>query len=160
MEGNGYCPWMDGGKHHLGITLFMWPTCQTIHRSTFYCPLEISIRKYINTRMQQQQKWHVHSLIQGRRKTGTKWGNVTVALRVHKPGLTLGKSPSGFLMTPEGRLSSFWVLGWRCEFRRSQREEVRAFKMSLSDHFNSLHRPVRKTCMLSYPCFKKWKQHI
>lgn len=59
---------------------------------------------------------HVCRLIEGRRKRGTKEvrKHVTVALRVHRPGLTLGKSPSGFLMTPEGRLSSFRVLGWRC----------------------------------------------
>lgn len=37
--------------------------------------------------------------------------HVTVTLRVHRAGLRLGKSPSGFLMTLEGRLSSLWVLG-------------------------------------------------
>lgn len=56
--------------------------------------------------------------------------HVTVTLRVHRPGLTLGKSPSGFLMTPEGRLSSFWVLEWRWDVRKSQREEVRLFQQS------------------------------
>lgn len=49
----------------MGMALFMWHTCQTIHRSTFYYPPEVSIRKHINTTATQS---HVCQLIEGRRE--------------------------------------------------------------------------------------------